>query len=151
MVAVLQVDELPQDIPGAEALLSGHSEHRAEIDAREAGFVSFRKKGEALVAANHYASHEVCVCSVGDGISLGMDYECMDTLRIGILEMDYEFIDRLCVGILGVEAWGIQYEFIDRLCVGILGVEAWGIQYEFIDRLCVGILAWKPGECSMSF
>ena len=59
MVAVLQADELPQDIPGAEALLSGHSEHRAEIYAREAGVASFRKKGEALVAASHYASHEV--------------------------------------------------------------------------------------------
>ena len=59
MVAVLQMDELPQDIPGAEALLLSHSEHKAEIDAREASFTTFKKQGEALIAANHYARHEV--------------------------------------------------------------------------------------------
>lgn len=59
MVAVMQVDELPLDVPGAEALLLSHSEHKAELDAREASFASFMKQGETLTAANHYASREV--------------------------------------------------------------------------------------------
>ena len=46
MVAVLQADELPQDVAGAEALLTFHSEHKAEIDARQDSFTSFKKKAE---------------------------------------------------------------------------------------------------------
>ena len=60
MVAVLQTDDLPQDVSGAEALLMTHLEHKAEIDAREASFSAFMSQGEALVAAGHYASKEVC-------------------------------------------------------------------------------------------
>ena len=59
MVAVLQADELPQDVAGAEALLTSHSEHKAEIDARQDSFTSFKKNAEALIAAKHYASQEV--------------------------------------------------------------------------------------------
>ena len=59
MVAVLQTDELPQDVSGAEAVLLSHLEHKAEVDAREASFTAFRKQGEALVQAGHYASKEV--------------------------------------------------------------------------------------------
>ena len=59
MVAVLQADELPQDVAGAEALLTSHSEHKAEIDARQDSFTSFKKNAEALIAARHYASQEV--------------------------------------------------------------------------------------------
>lgn len=61
MVAVLQADELPQDVAGAEALLTSHSEHKAEIDARQDSFTSFKKKAEALITARHYASQEVVV------------------------------------------------------------------------------------------
>ena len=59
MVAVLQADELPQDVAGAEALLTSHSEHKAEIDARQDSFTSFKKNAETLIAARHYASQEV--------------------------------------------------------------------------------------------
>ena len=59
MEAVLQVDELPQDVPGAEALLFSHAEHKAEIDTRQPSFASFKRQGETLIAANHYAKHEV--------------------------------------------------------------------------------------------
>ena len=61
MVAVVQADELPQDVAGAEALLATHSEHKAEIDARQDSFTSFKRKAEALIAARHYASREVCL------------------------------------------------------------------------------------------
>ncbi len=61
MVAVMHVDELPQDVPGTEALLLSHSEHKAELDAREASFTSFKKQGESLMAAGHYASREVSI------------------------------------------------------------------------------------------
>ena len=59
MVAVLQADELPQDVAGAEALLASHSEHKAEIDARQDSFTSFKRKAEAVIAAGLYASREV--------------------------------------------------------------------------------------------
>ena len=59
MVAVLQTDELPQDVSGAEAVLLSHLEHKTEIEAREASFTAFQKQGEALVHAGHYASKEV--------------------------------------------------------------------------------------------
>ncbi len=63
MVAVMQVDELPQDVPGAEALVLSHSEHKAELDTREASFTTFKRQGETLIAASHYASHEVSTYS----------------------------------------------------------------------------------------
>ena len=59
MVAVLQADKLPQDVAGEEALLTFHSEHKAEIDARQDSFTSFKKKAEALITARHYAGQEV--------------------------------------------------------------------------------------------
>ena len=62
MMAILLADELPQDVAGAEALLVSNSEHKAEIDARQASFTSFKSTGEALIRANHYASSEVSTC-----------------------------------------------------------------------------------------
>ena len=59
MIAILLADELPQDVAGAEALLVSHSEHKTEIDAREASFKTFKSTGTGLIAANHYASKEV--------------------------------------------------------------------------------------------
>ena len=59
MVAILQTDDLPQDVSGAEALLLSHLEHRAEIDARQANFTAFEKQGNTLEKAGHYASKEV--------------------------------------------------------------------------------------------
>ena len=59
MIAVLQTDELPRDVSGAEALLLSHLEHKAEIDARQANFTAFEKQGQTLVEAGHYANTEV--------------------------------------------------------------------------------------------
>ena len=59
MIAVLQTDELPRDVSGAEALLLSHLEHKAEIDARQANFTVFDHQGQVLVEAGHYASKEV--------------------------------------------------------------------------------------------
>ena len=64
MLAMLLADELPQDVAGAEAVLASHSEHKAEIDAREASFKTFQSTGSALIAANHYASKEVKLCHI---------------------------------------------------------------------------------------
>ena len=66
MAAVLQTDDLPQDVSGAEAMLLNHLEHKAEIDARQASFTAFQRQGETLVEAGHYASREVrMLASVG--------------------------------------------------------------------------------------
>ena len=59
MSAVLMADELPQDVTGAEAVLGNHVEHKGEIDARQDSFDAFRRTGEELIAATHYASNEV--------------------------------------------------------------------------------------------
>ena len=59
MSAVLMADELPQDVPGAEAVLEHHVEHKAEIDARQDSFEAFQNTAEELMAAKHYASKEV--------------------------------------------------------------------------------------------
>ncbi len=68
-MSVLLADELPQDAAGAELVLGSHVEHKGEIDAREASFLSFKSKGEELIAAGHYAKNEVGryvgVCSYG--------------------------------------------------------------------------------------
>ncbi len=61
-MSVLLADELPQDAAGAELVLGSHVEHKGEIDAREASFLSFKSKGEELIAAGHYAKNEVCGC-----------------------------------------------------------------------------------------
>ena len=42
MSAVLMADELPMDVGGAEAVLSNHLEHKAEMDARLKSFTAFR-------------------------------------------------------------------------------------------------------------
>ena len=64
MIAILLADELPQDVAGAEALLISHSEHKTEIDAREASFKTFKSTGSSLIAANHYASKEVHLSTI---------------------------------------------------------------------------------------
>ena len=67
MMAVMQYDELPQDVAGAEAMLTNHTEQKSEIDAREDNFATFKALGEMLATNGHYASQEVshdmcCVC-----------------------------------------------------------------------------------------
>ncbi len=59
MSAVLMADELPTDVGGAEAVLSNHLEHKAEMDARLKSFSDFKQTAEKLVRAQHYASQDV--------------------------------------------------------------------------------------------
>uniref|UniRef100_A0A8V1AL24 Spectrin alpha, non-erythrocytic 1 n=1 Tax=Gallus gallus TaxID=9031 RepID=A0A8V1AL24_CHICK len=59
MKALINADELANDVAGAEALLDRHQEHKGEIDAHEDSFRSADESGQALLAAGHYASDEV--------------------------------------------------------------------------------------------
>ncbi|ELK07245.1 Spectrin alpha chain, brain [Pteropus alecto] len=59
MKALINADELANDVAGAEALLDRHQEHKGEIDAHEDSFKSADGSGQALLAAGHYASDEV--------------------------------------------------------------------------------------------
>ena len=59
MSAVLMADELPMDVAGAEAVLSNHLEHKAEMDARQNSFTAFKKTAKELISAGHYARQDV--------------------------------------------------------------------------------------------
>uniref|UniRef100_A0A8C9WAK5 Spectrin alpha, non-erythrocytic 1 n=1 Tax=Scleropages formosus TaxID=113540 RepID=A0A8C9WAK5_SCLFO len=59
MKALINADELANDVAGAEALLDRHQEHKGEIDAHEDSFKGTDEAGQALVNTGHYASDEV--------------------------------------------------------------------------------------------
>ncbi|XP_041098654.1 spectrin alpha chain, non-erythrocytic 1 isoform X9 [Polyodon spathula] len=59
MKALINADELANDVAGAEALLDRHQEHKGEIDAHEDSFKSTDEAGQALLSTGHYASDEV--------------------------------------------------------------------------------------------
>nr|XP_015222659.1 PREDICTED: spectrin alpha chain, non-erythrocytic 1 isoform X3 [Lepisosteus oculatus] len=59
MKALINADELANDVAGAEALLDRHQEHKGEIDAHEDSFKATDEAGQALLATGHYASDEV--------------------------------------------------------------------------------------------
>ncbi|KAG9477643.1 hypothetical protein GDO78_012912 [Eleutherodactylus coqui] len=59
MKALINADELANDVAGAEALLDRHQEHKGEIDAHEDSFKAADAAGHALLNAGHYASDEV--------------------------------------------------------------------------------------------
>uniref|UniRef100_A0AAX7VR85 Spectrin alpha chain, non-erythrocytic 1 n=1 Tax=Astatotilapia calliptera TaxID=8154 RepID=A0AAX7VR85_ASTCA len=59
MKALINADELANDVAGAEALLDRHQEHKGEIDAHEDSFRTTDEAGQALLSAGHYASDEV--------------------------------------------------------------------------------------------
>lgn len=50
MIAKITSPELAQDVPGAEALISRHMEHRAEINSREEAFSQFYTTGAHLIS-----------------------------------------------------------------------------------------------------
>ena len=52
-------EEPARSVSGAEALISKHSEHKHEIDAREDSVVQVTKVGRKLIQQSHYASAEV--------------------------------------------------------------------------------------------
>ncbi|XP_056289085.1 spectrin alpha chain, non-erythrocytic 1 [Pseudoliparis swirei] len=59
MKALINADELANDVAGAEALLDRHQEHKGEIDAHEDSFRATDEAGHALLSTGHYASDEV--------------------------------------------------------------------------------------------
>uniref|UniRef100_A0A671XV45 Spectrin alpha chain, non-erythrocytic 1 n=1 Tax=Sparus aurata TaxID=8175 RepID=A0A671XV45_SPAAU len=59
MKALINADELANDVAGAEALLDRHQEHKGEIDAHEDSFRATDEAGQALLNTGHYASDEV--------------------------------------------------------------------------------------------
>ncbi len=59
MSGQLVMDDLPDDVEGAESLLTTHAEHKVEIHARDEQFEAFNNKGESLIKAHHYATSEV--------------------------------------------------------------------------------------------
>uniref|UniRef100_A0A8C7IW11 Spectrin alpha, non-erythrocytic 1 n=1 Tax=Oncorhynchus kisutch TaxID=8019 RepID=A0A8C7IW11_ONCKI len=59
MKALINADELANDVAGAEALLDRHQEHKGEIDAHEDSFKATDEAGKALLNTGHYASEEV--------------------------------------------------------------------------------------------
>ena len=58
-MAIITSDELPRDVTGAEALISLHKEHRAEIDTRQKDFSRFKQTGQSLIEDGHFLSEEV--------------------------------------------------------------------------------------------
>jgi len=50
MIAKVTAPELAQDVPGAEALISRHLEHKAEIDTRVDAFDKFYSTGKQLIS-----------------------------------------------------------------------------------------------------
>ncbi|XP_014213231.1 spectrin beta chain, non-erythrocytic 1 isoform X2 [Copidosoma floridanum] len=59
MVAKITAPELARDVPGAEALISRHSEYRAEIDAHDDAFAKFYEAGQKLVQQGHFLAKEI--------------------------------------------------------------------------------------------
>ncbi|XP_037121664.1 spectrin alpha chain, non-erythrocytic 1 isoform X4 [Syngnathus acus] len=59
MKALINADELANDVAGAEALLDRHQEHKGEIDAHEDSFRATDEAGQILFNAGHYACEEV--------------------------------------------------------------------------------------------
>lgn len=59
MKGVIKGDELAKDVPGAEALLERHNEHKTEIDAHEDSYHSAVEAGESLIKSGHYAHADI--------------------------------------------------------------------------------------------
>lgn len=59
IIQQISSDELARDVPGAEALLERHHEHRSEIDARSGAFQAFEDFGNDLINAEHFANNDI--------------------------------------------------------------------------------------------
>ncbi|OQV13288.1 Spectrin alpha chain [Hypsibius exemplaris] len=57
--SVIKADELAKDVPGAEALLERHNEHKTEIDAHEDSYHGAVDSGENLIKSGHYAHADI--------------------------------------------------------------------------------------------
>lgn len=56
---IIKADDLAKDVPGAEALLERHNEHKTEIDAHEDSYHSAVSSGENLIQSGHYAAADI--------------------------------------------------------------------------------------------
>ncbi|XP_071500194.1 spectrin alpha chain, non-erythrocytic 1-like [Diadema antillarum] len=59
MKNLINADELAKDVPGAEALMERHQEHKGEIDAHQDSFKQCAEEGQELLDENHPQSEEV--------------------------------------------------------------------------------------------
>ncbi|XP_076681486.1 spectrin beta chain, non-erythrocytic 5 kst isoform X2 [Andrena cerasifolii] len=59
MVAKVTAPDLARDVPGAEALISRHTEYKAEIDTRNEAFDKFYKTGQELIEQGHFLGKEI--------------------------------------------------------------------------------------------
>lgn len=59
MLAKITTPELATDVPGAEALILHHNEHKAEIDSRNDSFSKFYQTGSVLVTDKHFLANEI--------------------------------------------------------------------------------------------
>ncbi|XP_071821753.1 spectrin alpha chain, non-erythrocytic 1-like isoform X5 [Apostichopus japonicus] len=59
MRTIITSEELAKDVPGAEALIERHQEHKSEMDAHEDNFKNVADEGQALLDADHPASEDV--------------------------------------------------------------------------------------------
>ncbi|XP_034181536.2 spectrin beta chain, non-erythrocytic 5 kst isoform X4 [Osmia lignaria lignaria] len=59
MVAKVTAPDLARDVPGAEALISRHSEYKAEIETRNEAFEKFYKTGQELIEQGHFLGKEI--------------------------------------------------------------------------------------------
>ncbi|XP_026501160.2 spectrin alpha chain isoform X1 [Vanessa tameamea] len=57
--ALIAADDLAKDVPGAEALLERHQEHKGEMDAREDVMNACVSSGQALVEGGHRGAADV--------------------------------------------------------------------------------------------
>ena len=110
MKTIIQADELPQDVAGAEELLARHSEHKMELDARKHIFQSFQNKGKKLIAASHYARLEVTsFCKLTTMVSSHI--HCMTLTIIFQIQEKMIYLDKGHRALLELwEARNIEYD-----------------------------------------
>ncbi|XP_015429631.1 PREDICTED: spectrin beta chain, non-erythrocytic 5 isoform X2 [Dufourea novaeangliae] len=59
MIAKVTAPELARDVPGAETLISRHSEYNTEIETRNEAFDKFYKTGQELIEQGHFLAKEI--------------------------------------------------------------------------------------------
>ncbi|XP_076644007.1 spectrin beta chain, non-erythrocytic 5 kst isoform X2 [Halictus rubicundus] len=59
MVAKVTAPDLARDVPGAEALITRHSEYKTEIETRNEAFDKFYKTGQELIEQGHFLAKEI--------------------------------------------------------------------------------------------
>ena len=59
MIAIINAEEVPKDLPGAEALVTRSKEHKAEIDTRKDAVDKFLHMGQMMIQNGHFLSEEI--------------------------------------------------------------------------------------------